>query len=291
MIVTFRQSLRWLGQQPRLLVELFVLVNLAGLAPDIYLAHARNEFALWEEWIPFYFSCAAPMLLLGAIISQYRFSAQRIDRALGWFVGGLAVAIGITGMILHMESSFFERQTLKNLVYTAPFAAPLAYAGLGLLLILNRTEDSTTELWARWVLLLAWGGFVGNFALSLADHAQNGFFVSEEWLSVAAAALAVGFFFVAAIMRPGRGFLWWCAGVLGLQVIVGLIGFGYHVTANLNATGPSLWYKFVYGAPAFAPLLFPNLALLAAIGLWAVYPFAEPSDQPTAEPASPGVPR
>ena len=30
----------------------------------------------------------------------------------------------------------------------------------------------------------------------------------------------------------------------------------------------SLWENIVYGTPAFAPLLFSNLALLAFVGLW-----------------------
>ncbi len=45
-------------------------------------------------------------------------------------------------MIWHLRGDFFQEQTLKNLVYTAPFAAPLAYTGLGLLLILDRMVDA-----------------------------------------------------------------------------------------------------------------------------------------------------
>jgi hypothetical protein len=33
---------------------------------------------------------------------------------------------------------------------------------------------------------------------------------------------------------------------------------------------PTLWQKFVYGAPAFAPMLFADVATLAALGLWAL---------------------
>jgi hypothetical protein len=29
-----------------------------------------------------------------------------------------------------------------------------------------------------------------------------------------------------------------------------------------------MWDNFVYGAPPLAPLLFPNLVLLAGLGLW-----------------------
>ena len=52
------------------------------------------------------------------------------------------------------------------------------------------------------------------------------------------------------------------------QGAVGLLGFYFHVAANLRGPSPRLFDNFVYGAPALAPLLFPNLVLLACIGLW-----------------------
>jgi hypothetical protein len=56
-----------------------------------------------------------------------------------------------------------------------------------------------------------------------------------------------------------------------LQIVTGVAGFALHVAANLHAEGSDLWQKFVFGAPAFAALLFANLALLAAIGLWSMW--------------------
>jgi hypothetical protein len=139
---------------------------------------------------------------------------------------------------------------------------------LGLLLLLNRMVSTASIEWARWVLLLALGGFVGNFVLSVADHAQNGFFRGAEWLAVAASALAVGTLLAALVDYENRPWLRFCLLVMALQVVVGLLGFYFHLRGNLsNGTG-SLWERFIYGAPAFAPLLFANLAVLAAIGLW-----------------------
>jgi hypothetical protein len=54
---------------------------------------------------------------------------------------------------------------------------------------------------------------------------------------------------------------------MGVQMLVGTYGFWLHLEADLTATG-DLWDRFVHGAPIFAPLLFPNIAALAAIGLW-----------------------
>ena len=106
--------------------------------------------------------------------------------AVGHLVGWGSMVIGVVGLLLHLQSRFFHERTLESLVYTAPFAAPLAYTGLGLLLVMNRMVDADSVEWPLWVLLLALGGFVGNFIFSLADHAQNGFYHATEWIAVVA---------------------------------------------------------------------------------------------------------
>jgi hypothetical protein len=262
--------------QPWLWLEWFVLVNLAFLVPDIYLAHSTNSFRHWAEYIPFYFSLVAPLVLAVALAALW-LGAVPVWRMLGHLVGFAAVALGVTGVILHLDSRFFVEQTLDSLVYTAPFAAPLAYTGIGLLLVMNRMVDRDSPEWPRWVLLLALGGFVGNFIFSLADHAQNGFFYWEEWIPVASSAFAVAFLLVPFVMDVGRPYLAACVIVLLVQVVVGLLGFYYHNAANLAGPAPDLLANTIYGAPPFAPLLLPNLVLLAFIGLW---PMLKPSEPP-----------
>jgi hypothetical protein len=250
---------------------LFALVNLAFLGPDIYLAHSTNSFRHRVEYLPLYFSLAAPGVLLVGHLALWAWSATRVWRFVGYLVGGTAVAVGVAGVLWHLGSRFFVERTLESLVYTAPFAAPLAYTGLGLLLIMNRMVDADTAEWAYWVLLLALGGFVGNFIFSLADHAQNGFFHATEWIPVASSAFAIGFLLVPFLIRVAPAFLGVCAGVMVLQGAVGLLGFYFHNAANLDGPSPSLFDNLVYGAPALAPLLFPNLALLALLGLWRLW--------------------
>jgi hypothetical protein len=267
---------------PVLWVEWFLVANLAFLAVDIFLAHAANEFAHRAEWIPIWFSLAATVLLLIAMSmggarpslagEQGEGRGRRPWRLSRWFglaVGWGAIVVGIAGLLWHLDGEFFQQQTLKNLVYTAPFAAPLAYTGLGLLLLLDRMVDSRTQEWSSWVLLLAAGGFVGNFVLSLADHAENGFFYPTEWIGVVAAAVAVGFLVASVIIFESRSLLAMNVGLMAIQVIVGVLGFVLHGLGNLYAPGRSLWDRFLFGAPVFAPLLFADLALLAALGLWA----------------------
>ncbi len=251
------------GALRRWLLEVFVFVNLAFLAVDVYMAHSVNDFAVEIEWLPVYFSAIAPLFLLPGLVR--RRWQEGFDRWAGLIVGTCSLAVGVGGMFLHLKSSFFAHQTLISLVYAAPFVAPLSYAGVGLLLILNRTEHDD---WGRWILFLALAGWIGNFGLSLLDHAQNGFFYPSEWISVGAAGFAVAFLGASFFFSDDRPLLQWTVGVMGIQVVVGVVGAGLHLAGSLASSGPSLWYKVIFGAPVFAPLLFANLAALAAIGLW-----------------------
>ena len=258
---------KWYAE-PRLWLEAFVLVNIAFLSLDIYLAHSVNQFRRAAEYIPLYFSLAAPVVLLLALLAGEWFAWPAVWRDLGYLVGWLAVGLGLTGVILHLDSRFFYERTLKSLVYAAPFAAPLAYTGLGLLLIMNRMVASETAEWSRWVVLMALGGFAGNFIFSLTDHAQNGFYHWTEWIPVVSSAFAVGFLVTPFLTPVGRGFFRLCTLVLLVQAGVGLLGFYLHTAANLRGPAPRWLENFIDGAPALAPLLFPNLVWLAGIGLW-----------------------
>ena len=157
--------------QPWFLVEAFCLVNLGFLTLDIYLAHSFNEFRKWPEYVPLYFSSIAPVVLGVGLALRSRYVA--VWRDLGYLVGWGAVVMGLTGVVLHLNSLFFYERTLKSLTYSAPFIAPLAYTGLGFLLVMNRMVDSQSREWAEWTLFFALGGFVGNFGLTLSDHAET----------------------------------------------------------------------------------------------------------------------
>jgi hypothetical protein len=178
--------------------------------------------------------------------------------------------MGLAGVVFHLDSQFFHERTLVSLTYAAPFVAPLAYAGLGLLLILNRMVDAASPEWAQWLLLLTLGGFFGNFILSLTDHAEDGFFRAAEWIPVISSGFAVAFLLLPLFTRVTRRYLRVCGGVLLLQASVGLLGFVYHGLADLGGPSKNLFDNLINGAPPFAPLLFPNLTLLGVISLWAL---------------------
>lgn len=258
-MTTLRQRLT----DPAVLVDIFLWSNLAFLALDVTLAHRMVGYRHWGTYVPIVFSCVAPLLLLAAWAL-----GSRGGRGLAIAVGFGSIVVGVAGLIFHLDG-FFTDPTLKHLVYAAPFAAPLAYAGLGLLLIMNRMVEKNTTEWAQWVTLLALGGFVGNFALALADHAQVGFLDWREWIAVFAAAIAVGFLLVSLSPAAPRRFYVITFGVMIGQALVGLLGFVLHLIAiiKMDSQIKDWLYQITFSAPLFAPLLFANLAILGSIGV------------------------
>ncbi len=264
----------WQKLKPFVL-EGFVVSNYAFLSIDIWMAHSINRFSHPAEWIPLGFSVIAALLLATCFFleigKQRRSTAtpfgSGVTRIAGLVVGGVSIAVGVAGLFFHLQSQFFVRFTIASLVYTAPFVAPLAYCGLGFLLLMGRMVPNRCAEWGQWVVFFALGGFAGNFVLTLADHAQNGFFQRSEWIPVVSSALAVGFLLLALFEQET---LFWgtCLGVLAVQVIVGVTGFALHLSASVNGLASSLYENFIHGAPLFAPLLFVNLALLAVIGIF-----------------------
>src|SRR6266705_6736951 len=89
----------------QLWVELFVLFNFGGLMADIFLAHSQNHFHRASEYGSLYFSIAATLTL--AVVVPVRDRVPVVWRNVGYLVGWLAGIVGLTGVILHLDSRFF----------------------------------------------------------------------------------------------------------------------------------------------------------------------------------------
>jgi len=278
-----------LGAFFSILLEIFVLFNFLALGFDIFLAHSENQFRRNAEYFPIYVAGAAAVLVIAGLVAKEIWHREAVWRDLGYLVGWVSIVTGLAGVIYHLDSQFFYERTLRSLTYAAPFAAPLALTGIGLLLIMNRMVEPGSRLWAEWVILLAAGGFFGNFVLSLTDHAANGFFRPVEWLPVVASAFAVSFLLVPFLVPVTRRYLALGALVLLVEAGVGVMGFVLHNLANLSGPSASVFENFIAGAPPMAPLLFPNLSLLGSIGLWSLSCEMESRGSQTAPPFKEGL--
>ncbi len=261
-----------LALRRRGVLELFLAANLTFLALDILFAHSVNSFRDPVEWLPLWFSLLGGGLLFGLLPLGRE---SRASRLLGGGVGFASIAVGLAGVVYHLQSPFLLGLTPESFVYAAPFAAPLSYAGIGGLLLLNRARRLPDAAWRLWVLRFAAGGFAVNFILALLDHEQNGFSEWTEWIPVAAAALA--FTTLTAIgfgERPGLERF--AAAVLAVQAGVGILGFALHLRADFGGPPDQAFEALVHGAPPFAPLLFADLALLGAIGLLPIPVHSQP---------------
>ena len=120
------------------------------------------------------------------------------------------------------------------------------------------------RLWIEAFVIANFAGLVVDIYLA---HSANAFRRAAEYEPLYFSAAA-------------RGFLRLCAVVLGVQALVGVVGFALHPRAVVRQPGPAFFEKLLTGAPPLAPLLFPNLVVLGLIGLWvlgrALPPDAEP---------------
>ncbi|PYR19705.1 MAG: hypothetical protein DMF94_15010 [Acidobacteria bacterium] len=89
-----------------------------------------------------------------------------------------------------------------------------------------------------------------------------------EWLPVVTGAFAIGSLIVPFLVEVTASYLRPCAAVLGIQAVVGVIGFGFHLSSVVHQPAATWFEKILSGAPPMAPLLFPNLSVLAGIALW-----------------------
>jgi hypothetical protein len=61
-----------------------------------------------------------------------------------------------------------------------------------------------------------------------------------------------------------------CGWMMAVQALIGLLGAGLHIKAILAGPSGSLLSNAIHTAPLFAPMLFTDLAILGALGLWCV---------------------
>jgi hypothetical protein len=243
--------------------------NIFMISGDVYMAHHLELPAASFLWLPVYFSlvCGFLLTLLG-LIRNVGTAGRLFHQALLWS----GVLVGAAGFYFHINRHFLGTPTLKSLVYTAPIAAPLVFAGISLFGLAVLKQEPIFKRFRRTqiLILLVSGGFAGNALLSLLDHAQNHFFSYMEWFPVVASLFATFHCFLLGLKprwsQPDRGFLF---ATLSVQIIFGLLGFYLHLKASLPLDSFDDLEKLFHVTPVLAPLLMANVAAYGILTLLA----------------------
>src|SRR5215469_1167575 len=97
--------------RPELWVEVFAIVNVGFLIFHSFLAYSVNQFRNRAEYIALLFSATAPVVFIVALTQRKQ--RRIVWKVLGYVVGWAAILVGLTGVILPLESSFFYERTMQ----------------------------------------------------------------------------------------------------------------------------------------------------------------------------------
>ena len=170
--------------------------------------------------------------------------------ASAYFVGLCSIVVGIAGLLWHLNSQFFVEQTLKNLVYAAPFVAPLAYSGIG---VLASAQPHGSE-WLR--RMAALGNPARARRLDRKLRAQSGRSCAELVLLLA----GVDSRHRERLGRRRSG--WWplstieqrvpcgyALALMAIEIAVGVAGWALHLVAIAHSPMGTFWERAVFARP------------------------------------------
>jgi hypothetical protein len=259
---------------------IFVGINLFFTGIDVALAHSINSFVPVYEWIPIYFF---PLGAMSCFIISFQANPQRWSALIHISLMAAGILVGVIGMAFHMNAVLNPLGHLSWawLVFGSPILAPLAFAGISLLGLYAVTEEvpgSPGELKVpalgtfhapisrdKHFLWLVGLGFGASAITSIIDHAQYGYTAYKL------IAIVYGLFATSVVLTIALSKHWskndelvyfW---TMIAAIIVGVMGFGFHLSADLAGTGEISLERMLVFAPVFAPLLYSDLGMLGLI--------------------------
>ncbi len=262
------------------LLLIFVGINLMFTGIDVALAHSINDYIPVYEWIPIiYFPFGALSCLIIAFQSQPKKWTALIHIALML----TSIAVGIMGTAFHGYAVLNPAGylTWAWVVFGSPILAPLAFAGISLLGLYAVTEEINNEPGMlkvpglgvfkapisrdRHFLWLVGLGFAASAVTSVIDHAQYGYTFYKMIAIVFGlfAASVVLYLAIAKEWTKGDELVYFWTMIAA--VIVGVLGFGFHLSADLAGTGAISLERLLAFAPILAPLLFSDLGMLGLL--------------------------
>lgn len=280
---------RWRLNRDQLLL-LFVTVNLLFLMLDVLVAHSENAFRPVYEWIPI-IACWP-----GVVTSFWLALVARPSPAAQWaHIASMLIVllVGVLGFAFHLQAALAPMGEVSWawVIFSAPVLAPLSFSGVSLVGLVAMTREEPVgsgQLWLTdqirlhapirkdqhllWLLGL---GLLGAAATSFIDHAQYGYTLFE-WIPIVFGTFAT--IIVLSIAIAGRAsrsdeivYLW----TMLLSMVVGAMGFAFHLSRDMADTGALTFERMRDFAPIAAPMLFADLGLLGL--LIAILPAQEQS--------------
>lgn len=276
----FRLARIKLPMEKNRLLLLLVGVNFIFTGLDVALAHAVNDFVPAYEWIPvFYTPLGAASSFIVALKSKLNKSVALTHVVL--MVLGLVV--GVLGTAFHANQALnpLGQLTWIWLTFASPILAPLAFAGIslvGLYGIIEEVEGQPGLLEVpglgtfkapisrdRHFLWLVGLGFAASALTSIIDHGQYGYSL-YKLIPIVFGLFATGVVLSLAVSKrwsPGDELTYFWTMIAA--IIVGVLGFAFHLSGDLSDNGRLSLERILVFAPVLAPLLYSDLGILGLI--------------------------
>ncbi|MDP4161032.1 MAG: hypothetical protein Q8911_14925, partial [Bacillota bacterium] len=243
-----------------------LLLSMMGLnflltGVDVLIAHSQNNFFRWEL-IPLIYTPLAVLALLSRLIFKSN-TVKRIFQAVMW----LGVFVGVVGTFFHLTgNATFSRESLHRLLIEgSPVAAPIAFAGISCYSLVSEHYRGTVR--RSKLLILVGLGFLSAVAAAFLDHARLAFSPGYTLIPLVLGSLAAIACFYIAYSQVNTIETCIYLTILAINVLVGLLGFGFHLLGDLAGTQSIVWARIMYRNPLLGPLLFSNLAFLGGLSV------------------------
>lgn len=262
------------------LLMLFVGVNLLFTGIDVVLAHSINSYIPVYEWIPIIYF---PLGSISCLLIALKTKPQKWQAL-------VHIALMITGVLIGVIGTAFHANAVLNpagyltwswVVFGSPILAPLAFSGISLLGLYAVTEEVENQPGLlnvpglgtfkapisrdRHFLWLVGLGFGASAITSIIDHAQYGYSFYKLIAIVFGvfATSVVLYLSVAKEWTKGDGLVYFWTMIAA--IVTGVLGFGFHLSADLAGTGAISLERILAFAPVLAPLLFADLGMFGLL--------------------------
>ena len=262
------------------LLMIFVGINLMFTGIDVVLAHSINQFIPVYEWIPVFFF---PFGALSCIYIAFQSEPKKWSSILHIALMMIGVLVGIIGTAFHANAVLNPGGylTWAWVVFGSPILAPMAFAGISLLGLYAITQEVDSQpglLEVKGIgvfkapisrdkhfLWLVGLGFAASTLTSIIDHAQYGYTFYKLIaiiFGLFASSVVISLCFAKTWTKGDELVYFW---TMLTAVVVGVLGFGFHLSADLAGTGALSLERILAFAPVLAPLLFSDLGLLGLL--------------------------